>query len=490
MTSDEMTLFELDIERFHALLRSGETTCAALVDYYLARIEKFDKQINSVICLNPNARKEATEKDVLYKAKGLQGELFGVPVLLKDCINTADMPTTSASLALKNLQPEEDALVVKKLRAAGAIILAKVNLSELACSGETLGSLIGQTRNPYDPGYTVGGSSGGTGAGLTADFGLVGLGTDAMNSVRSPSSACSLVGIRPSRGLVGRSGSLPHAFTHDTIGVLARSVKDVATTLDVICGYDSEDPITAWGAKDCGGYKAALDKVSGTSLKGWRLGVVRSLIGKSEASAEVTALTEVALNDLAKLGAYVEDFAYQIDMDELQNEVNVQFHEQDRDISTYLEKYAHQTGIHNLTELVESGKVSQWIINSRLQKSIGEIGRLEEYHRRLVNIQALREKIADTMVKQQLDALIYPMQQQLVAKIGCKQLGRNGLLCAAIGFPALVVPVGFSAGTKTAPLGVPVGIEFVGWPFTEKKLFELAFTYEQATHHRKSPILK
>lgn len=225
----EFQLEEATIEDIHAAMQSGELTSRRLVESYLDRIAAYDQKgpaINAVILVNPEALRRADELDRRFDREGLTGRLHGIPVLLKDNVETADMPTTAGSLALECFTPPEDAFIVRKLRGAGAIILAKVNLTEFAASGITRSSILGQTLNPYDLTRTPGGSSGGTGAAVAANFGVVGIGTDTVNSIRSPSSANSLVGIRPTRGLVSRSGVIPYSLTQDTAGPLARTVAE------------------------------------------------------------------------------------------------------------------------------------------------------------------------------------------------------------------------------------------------------------------------
>jgi len=245
--------FQLDeatISDVHAAYKSGVLTSVKLVQAYLERIRACDQagpKLNVVMFLNPRALEEAAALDEHFRRTGkFVGPLHGIPVLLKDNINTKDMPTTGGSLSLAGYTPVTDAAVTQKLRSAGAIILAKVNLHEFAIWGETVSSIQGQTLNPYDLTRTPGGSSGGTGAGVAANFAIAGIGTDTVNSIRSPASANSIVGIRPTLGLVSRAGIIPYSFTQDAAGPLARTVTDAAKMLNVLVGYDPNDPATAW----------------------------------------------------------------------------------------------------------------------------------------------------------------------------------------------------------------------------------------------------
>jgi len=243
-------LDEATISDVQAAYRSGALTAARLVQAYQERIQAYDQagpKLNVVIFLNPKAQQEAAALDEhLRKTGKFVGPLHGIPVLLKDNVNTKDMPTTGGSLSLAGYMPATDAAITQKLRSAGAIILAKVNLHEFAVWGETVSSIRGQTLNPYDLTRTPGGSSGGTGAGLAANFAVAGIGTDTVNSIRSPASANSIVGIRPTLGLVCRAGVIPYSFTQDAAGPLARTVSDATKMLNVLVGYDANDPVTAW----------------------------------------------------------------------------------------------------------------------------------------------------------------------------------------------------------------------------------------------------
>jgi amidase len=235
---------EASISSIHAALSARMVTCVQVIQSYLNRIDAYDHRgpaLNSIITVNPHALDTAAEMDRLDTGTVRQRPLHCIPVILKDNYDTADMPTTGGSLTLAKLVPAADGFVVKRLRQAGAIVVAKANLMELAWSGTTVSSLGGQTRNPYDLTRTPGGSSGGTGAAIAASFGVIGTGSDTGQSIRSPSSANSLVGVRPTRGLVSRAGIIPLSTTQDAAGPITRTVDDAARTLDVIVGYDPND---------------------------------------------------------------------------------------------------------------------------------------------------------------------------------------------------------------------------------------------------------
>jgi amidase len=246
----QFQLMEASIDEIHRGLQSGKLTCHSVVQQYLDRVKAYDQQgptLNAILYVNPKVLEQADAMDKQFKRGAKLEPLQCVPVVLKDNFDTADMPTTGASLALKGMQPSKDAFTVARLRQNGALILGKTNMHELALAGLTASSLGGQTRNPYELSRTPGGSSGGTGVALAANFATVGTGSDTVNSIRSPASANSLVGVRPTRGLISRTGVIPVSFTQDAAGPLARTVADVAVMLDMMAGYDPDDPVTALG---------------------------------------------------------------------------------------------------------------------------------------------------------------------------------------------------------------------------------------------------
>ena len=300
-------LDEATISDVHAAYKSGALTSVRLVRAYLERIRACDQagpKLNVVIFLNPRALEEAAALDEHLRRTGkFVGPLHGIPLLLKDNVNTNDMPTTGGSLSLAGYTPVTDAAVTQKLRSAGAIILAKVNLHEFAIWGETVSSIQGQTLNPYDLTRTPGGSSGGTGAGVAANFAIAGIGTDTVNSIRSPASANSIVGIRPTLGLVSRAGIIPYSFTQDAAGPLARTVTDAAKMLNVLAGYDPNDPATAWSVGNTEEDYTKFLKVNG--VQGKRIGVLRSFFGIAPINDEVNIIASRAVEDLKRSGATV-----------------------------------------------------------------------------------------------------------------------------------------------------------------------------------------
>ena len=279
--SDSFDVREASVSTIHLALLSGRATCRSIVESHLARIEAYNPLINAIITLNPHALADADEKDVLLAHGKMAGLLFGIPILLKDSFDTADMPTTGGCLALKHSQPTIDAPVVTALKRASAIILGKTNLHEMALEGLSVSSLGGQTLNPYDHTRTPGGSSGGTGAAIAASFAVVGAGTDTVNSLRSPASANSLFSIRPTRGLISRSGIIPISHTQDAVGPMARNVEDLAITLTVIAGVGRDEDHATQNIPDEVLGRDYINTPGGSSLQAKRFGLVQGFLNRN-----------------------------------------------------------------------------------------------------------------------------------------------------------------------------------------------------------------
>jgi amidase len=485
------TLEETTIAKTHRAMRKGRITCRQLVRGYMRRIAAYEDagpRINALILTNPRALRTAARLDRAFRRRSrLSGPLHCVPVLLKDNFDTADLPTTAASRALEGAQPPDDATTVRKLRRAGAVVLAKANLHELAVTGLTVSSLGGQSLNPYDLTRTPGGSSGGTGAGLAANFALLGTGTDTVNSVRSPASANSVVGIRGTAGLVSRDGIVPLGFpSQDAAGPLARTVEDAARFLDVLTGYDPADPITARSVGNVPRtYRRALDR---DALRGARLGIFTPFFGTDPAlHGQVNAVMGAAHRRLRAAGARLVRVAIPgLTADGLIADLDVQRFEFKAALEAYLRTTRPPRS--SLAEILASGLYHPSIDSFlRTANSIENGLEQPEYKDRLVGIHALRDQILKSMVDHDLDALVFPQQKRLVVPIGQPQVDRNGILAALTGFPEISVPGGFSARTRSAPLGVPVGLEIFGRPWSESKLIGYAYAFEQATRFRRPP---
>ena len=485
---------EESIASLHDAILSGRTTCVAIVEAYLARIAAYDKDgpaLAAILAVNPQARETAARLDAHFARTGeLAGPLHGIPVAVKDNYNTTDMPTTGGNVLFKDVVPPTESTVTQRLRKAGAIMLAKTNMHEFAVSGITISSLGGQTKNPYDLTRTPGGSSGGTGAAIAANFATVGLGTDTMNSIRSPASANSLIGFRPTRGLVSRAGIIPVAHSQDTAGPIARSVEDAAIMLDVMAGFDPADPVTARAIGHIP--HSFTDYLDADGLRGARIGVFTSLFGTEDVHAEVNAIVVEALDACRRAGASVveiDDPA--IDSDIILRDFDVQKWEFKTLFNDYLASLGDRAPVKSLRELIASGRYHKPSLEKYLlaTDAIDAPEDEHEYLARLVRAEWLRERVLLLMATHHVDAVAYPLQKRLVYAINeSYQGGRTGILAAVTGFPAVTVPAGFSQPSADAPLGVPVGLDILARPFEDARLIRIAYAFEQATQIRRPPL--
>ncbi|MCC5911910.1 MAG: amidase [Clostridiaceae bacterium] len=481
------TLKETTIAQVHQAMKDGILTCRQLVEAYLARIEAYDQKgpaLNAVIYINPKALDEADVLDKKFKVEGFTGALHGIPVLLKDNVDTFDMPTTAGSSSLEGFVPEDDAFITRKFREAGALIVAKVNLHEFAIWGETISSILGQTLNPYDLTRTPGGSSGGTGASVAANFGMVGIGTDTINSVRSPASANNLVGIRPTIGLVSDDGVVPYSFTQDAAGPITRTVEDAVKVLDIIAGYDVADAKTAWSVGRMP--KSYLDHLKVDGLKGKRIGVLESFFGDKFIHEDTNKAVRASIKTMEQQGAVIIPVEETIDSEYLVKNVSVHLHDLKDHLNVYLNALPENAPVHSVEEILESGKYHPGI-EANLQTAMTLSTGTPEYNQRLIKREELRTTLMKLMADFELDAMVYPHQKQLVCLTGESQNERNGVLGSVSGFPSICVPAGFSTATDTAPIGVPIGMEILGRPFSEDVLIEIAYSFEQASQHRTLP---
>jgi Asp-tRNA(Asn)/Glu-tRNA(Gln) amidotransferase A subunit family amidase len=412
------------------------------------------------------------------------GPLHCIPIILKDNFNTFDLPTTGGNISMKASVPRADGFTVARIRKAGALILAKANLQEFARGGMSISSLGGQVRNPYDLSRTPGGSSGGTGAAIAANFAVLGTGSDTGQSVRSPASANNLVGIRPTRGLVSRAGVIPNSLTQDELGPIARTVTDAALLLDVMAGYDPADPITAFGIKRTPTSHTQLLRTD--ALKGARIGVMASLFGTAERHAEVNQVTEGVIARMAELGATIVRFDLP-EYDALAPVVSTSQFEARTVMDRYFATLGPNAPIKSFAGLV-AAKTSA--VQRTLEAELAVVDGMnsQAYKDRTLNRDKLRLAVAKKMADLDLDAILYPLQKILVVPATAEdQVERNGTLSNGTGFPAVTFPGGFSAPTSSAPLGVPVGAELLGPDYTEAKLLGYAYAFEQASGLRKLP---
>jgi Asp-tRNA(Asn)/Glu-tRNA(Gln) amidotransferase A subunit family amidase len=488
-------LLETTIEDIHAALQSKRITCRDLVNLYLKRIAAYDKEgprLNAVQTINSRALQEADRLDAAYASSGPVGPLHCIPVLLKDQVETSDMPTTYGSVIFKDFTPQRDATITTKMKKAGAIILAKTNMGEFAAG--YVGSAFGIVRNPYNPARSPSGSSSGTGAGIAANFATVGIAEDTGGSVRGPAALNSLVGLRPTVPLVSRFGMMPATPSQDTLGPIARTVRDAALLLDVIAGYDPNDPVTAYAAGQVPPtYTAFLNK---EGLRGARLGVIREPFdSRTDTSSDdykkVKGAMDKALAEMKRLGAEVVD---PITIPQLKDRVKKtfddNFFETEQAIDAYLAKHPNAPA-KTLREILLSGKV----VPSRSARLMTNVGRTMDepgYLKVLLLREETRQIVLQLMADNRLDALVYATFDYPPAMIPPDVMtnflfvdladpGNNRRLAPILGFPAMSLPAGFTADA------LPVGIEFMGRPFAEPTLFKLGYAYEQATRNRKPP---
>ena len=478
--------FEKSILEYQEEMGSGAIDSRSLASYFLRRIAAYDGILRSLITVNPRALDEAERLDRERKAGRIRGPLHGIPVVLKDNCDTCDMPTTSGALALKDFVPRQDAETTRRLREAGAVILAKSNLTELANNGMTISSVKGQTLNPYDLTRTPGGSSGGTGAAVAASLAAAGTGTDTMNSIRSPASACSLVGIRPTRGLVSRRGISPCSDLQDMCGPIARCVSDAAIMLAAMQGYDPGDQSTeAVEGKDLPGYMGSLKP---GALEGRRILLLENIAGSDP---DVLQVVDSAARQMERLGAVVARASVpELFVPDMYKFNDVQMWEQKPCFDRYAAYEGGGMPVRSLREYVSTGLVTPSVEADLKPKSeVEDPLHAPEYLARLERNRKLRQFMISLLDDERLDAFMYPLQTVLAVKTTEErgQYGRNGLMAAVTGLPAIDFPGGFSRPDATAPIGVPVGIELLSRPFSEPMLISMAYSFEQAARVRRPP---
>ena len=482
-------LTELSITDIHKAYKEGNYNSQQLVKAYLDQIDKNDIKINATTVINPEALAIAKKLDEEYQKTGILRPLHGIPLIVKDNINTKGLPTTGGSIALQNFIPKENAFIIDKLIKAGAIIIAKSNMAEWAFSAKhTESSTHGTTRNPYNLDYVPAGSSGGTASALASNFATIGLGTDTGNSIRGPSSHCSLVGFRTTIGLISRSGIIPLILRNDVVGPMCRNVEDATKVLEIMVGYDPNDSVTKYSEnKNSTNYTQFLQK---DGLKGARIGVLREL-SDDNPDPEINVLFEKAIQDMNLLGAQIIDSVKIPDFSKLkQNQWCIEFRE---DVESYLTTYVKNDTIKTLEDIIRIGTKSKYAAE-RLEFFSTNNGRLEnpeiECSDPYTDVKriAFREAIEKQMDALQLDAIVYPTWNNKPAHIELfneEYKGDNSQIIAPhTGQPAFTVPMGFSEGN------LPAGLQFLGRMYDEATLIKLVYSYEQGTKHRIPPIIK
>jgi len=482
---------EATIVDIHNALFSGSTSCREVILSFLTRIETFNPAINAIISLNPYSLGLADKLDQALASGNATGSLYCIPVLLKDNFDAVGMNTTAGCLGLKDNRPVEDGPIVRAFKDAGAVILGKTNMHEMALEGLTVSSLGGQTINPYDHNRTPGGSSGGTGAAIAANFAVIGTGTDAVNSLRSPASANCLFSLRPTSGLLSRAGVIPVSYTQDTVGPITRTTGDLAVALTVMAsvGYDTNDNLTALRPESSIGVDY-LERITRSGLKGLRFGLVQGFLNRT-ASEETTPVNDIMDNTVSVLesaGATV------VSIDEIMYNatailgLDVQAYEYREGLDSYLQRPSFSSDQpSNFKELYSSEKFlvipAQYNFIDKASKSSTSDA---SYIQTKLKIEELTSTLRSTFSSNNLDALIYPQQKNLIVRIGTpSQAGRNGILAALTGSPVVTIPAGFSPFSDEAPIGVPVGMEILGLPWTEDKLLDIAANLESILRVRR-----
>ncbi len=489
---EPIDVVETTIGTIQDAIRSGQTTCRMVVESYLERIDAYDDPtgMNAITVVNPNALARADEIDAAVESGSTLGPLFCAPLLIKDNYDTHDLPTTGGSIALANSQPPDDAFMVRKLREADAIVLAKTNMAEWAFSPrQTVSSSFGTTANAYAMDRVPAGSSGGTASGVAASLGVAGMGTDTGNSIRGPSSHLALFGIRSTIGLTSRDGVIPLSFDRDIAGPMTRTVEDGARIFNVVAGYDPADPYTEAGrGRRADDYTAFLDTAG---LRGARIGVLRALVDTDDADSAVIAVFEQAVRDLQRLGAEVVD---PFEVETLREHFEARnFCQRFRyDMWVYLGSLGDNAPIRDVMEAHEAGQYSEYI-ESRLEangRRPADVAPKDwdppcpDYFEHEGRQRFLRDVVA-AMDEATVDAIVYPTWTNPPAHLDNARdeyKGDNSQLVAPdTGMPAVTVPMGFSYDN------LPAGLQILARPFDEGLLFKFAYAYEQGTRHRRPP---
>lgn len=483
---------EATIVEIHEAMRAGRLTARRLVEAYLGRIEAYDKRgpaINALITINPHALATADSLDGIFARTGeFTGPLHGIPFIVKDNYDTHDLETTAGSRSLAGSLPPDDAFQVRKIREAGAIVLAKANMYEFAFSPyHTVGSrLPGHTKNPYALDRVPAGSSGGTAAAVAASFGTVGFGTDTGNSIRGPSAHAALVGIRSTMGLTSRDGIVPLYLDRDVGGPMARTVADAVRVLDVIAGPDPADPVTRSSAeRRAPSYQSHLRP---DGLHGKRIGISWQIADRRQADPEVLRVFRQAIADLARGGAVLVDSVF------IPEQADIPLGQRwcprfKHDLESYLASLGDAAPVKTLEEIRRSGRVHP-LTDGALEFFAGvedppETN--EQCVRARENQEKLRDGVKRVMAAHDLDAIVYPTWSnppRLIGDLNTPHGDNSQDLAPHTGFPAVTVPMGWVA---VRDVELPVGLQILGDAWSEPVLIEIAYGYEQLTRHRRPP---
>ena len=480
---------ETTIADVHAAMRAGTLSCRQLVSAYLARIEAYDKNgpaLNSIIVVNPAALTVADSLDRRLRGGGPIGPLHCIPMIVKDNFETADLPTTAGSLSLQGMIPRQDAVMVQRIRAAGAIVLAKSNMAEFAFTPyETVSSILpGYTKNPYALDRVTAGSSGGSAAAVAANLGEAALGTDTGNSIRGPSSHQALVGIRSTMGLTSRTGVAPLNLAADIAGPMARSVADATAIFQVVAGEDPSDTVTvrAQGHR-VDNYARSLRR---DALRGARIGVLRQAYERPTTDPEIVRVFTTALEDMRRQGAVIVDAATVAGLDEHLRAFTGSCNQFKFDLEAWLARQGDRAPVHTVAEIIQSRRFHP-TIQMRLEAAQAESlppSRNPGCRTRDEFRAWLRTAVTSMMDSLHLDALVYPTWSnppRLIGDLNTPAGDNSQLFSPSTGFPAITVPMGYTRGQ------LPAGMTLFGRAWSEPTLIALAFSYEQATRHRRPP---
>jgi Asp-tRNA(Asn)/Glu-tRNA(Gln) amidotransferase A subunit family amidase len=486
-------LTEVTITDIHNALFTGALSVRELVTAHRERIEAFDQAgpaLNAMVSLNDDALREADELDAALRSASPRGALFGVPVLVKDNLVTAGMPTSFGSDVFRDYRAEEDAATVARLVAAGAVVLGKTTLPDWASAWFAYSSRSGWTKNPHALERSAGGSSCGTAAGVAAGYAPVGLGTDTGSSIRLPSSFCNLVGVRPTPGLISRSGCSPIVGMQDTVGPLGRTVSDVCRVFDVLVGYDPADPLSHRGSL-ARRRRSSLDALRLDALRGARLGVLRSAFGAESAHTRgVNQVMGRAISQCAAGGATVVDVEVPR-LDELIEATFVYRFSARHELNQWL---AQQPGVpmSRIEDIVAvSGHDRRIPLLSHIADGPDDPESMVEFRHALAARESLLSRLVQVLEEQELDALVFPTAQAappLLADVLSPDWNTvdgylsPSVIASAAGMPAMSIPAGFTAD------GLPVGMEILARPFDEATLFRLGYGFEQLGSQHRSPV--
>jgi Asp-tRNA(Asn)/Glu-tRNA(Gln) amidotransferase A subunit family amidase len=480
---DLMTASVSDIQ---AAVAAGALTYERLVQLSLNRIAAYEKagpRLNAIIQINPKALETARALDAERRTRGLRSPLHGIPIAVKDVVDVHDIPSAGGNLALAGTYPAHDATVIRKLREAGAIIFLKTNLDEFNLGAEGLSSLGGQVLNPYDLTRNPGGSSAGTGVAVNVGFATVGIATETGASIRSPASNNSIVGIAPTQGLTSRAGIITISYTQDRVGAHGKTVADAALLLSYMRGADPEDLFTweSLGKLDPARYDEGLDTLA---LRGARIGVLRDLFRPDSQFAPVNRIIEQEIALLRRRGAVIMDgLTTGMDLVSFFPMSRASTYEFKAAFDAYLRRRGPDTPVKSLEELIATGKYLRDLDGQfRTALRVESLDFDAQYLARLENRLTMRKVLVDLMERFQVDALVHPFKSLGAPPIGTSDRGiRDNPISAITGLPAIVVPAGVS------PDGLPIAIEFLGRPFSERTLVRLAHAYEQASRRRVVP---